>query len=189
MNRNGLLANIGFALLMSGLGCGLFYLAATWLLSWMALLAVLVVLAGCYLVWLLYCHGSRRGIAWVVLSWSAVTLLLLLLGGGALAAALAFTMVVWLTRSGLRYSQGPYRVVKALLDGGTSLAALMLSLWVAQQTHSLALTLWTYFFIQALLFLVPAAGSPGHGAQAVNRFDLARGNAELALRQLQSRHS
>lgn len=184
MKLTGFVANVMLALLLSLLGASLFMVFSIWLASWIALLAVLSVLAGGYLSWLLYSHRSRRGITLVFLGWLGVGGLLLLMGSGALLALLAYTGLLWFTRSCLRYR----KPILALVDVGISLMAVVLSIWVVQHTHSFALSCWAYFFTQSLVFFVPANRAPDfRDSQPADRFSLAHHNAELALERLQTK--
>ncbi|MBA55412.1 MAG: hypothetical protein CMK89_13235 [Pseudomonadales bacterium] len=185
MKLNGFVANVILALLLSLLGASLLMVLGMWLATWMALLVVLSVLAGCYLLWLLYSHGNRRGISLVLLGWCVVGGVVFLLSGGALLALLGYTGLLWMTRSCLRYR----KPLLALVDAAISLIAIVLSIWVAQNTHSFALACWAYFFTQSLVFFVPGymiAKCPG--AHSTDRFCQAQRNAELALARLHSNH-
>lgn len=191
MKATGFVANVMVALLLSVLGAALFAVIGTWLAAWLTLMMVFAVLAGGYLAWMLYGHRSRGGISLVLLSWLVTGALLMVLGGGTLLALLTYTGLLWITRSLLRYrkpgSQSLGKSVLALMDASISLLAVILSIWVAQHTHSFGLACWAYFFTQSLVFFLPGsvvADTPG--LHQTDRFTQARRNAELALEHLQS---
>ena len=184
MKLTGFMANVVAALVLSLLGASLFMVFSLWLASWMALLVVFSVLAGCYLLWLLYSHRSRRGVTLVLLGWLAAGGLVLLIGSSALLALLVYSSLLSLARSYLRYR----KPMLALVDMGVSLVAVVLSIWVAQLTHSFALACWAYFFTQSMVFFVPANKVVAdHKFQPADRFSQARHQAELALERLQTK--
>ena len=184
MKLTGFVANVMLALVLSLLGASLFMVFSVWLASWMALLVVFSVLAGSYLFWLLYSHRSRRGVTLVLLGWVGTGGLLLLIGSGALLALLSYSGLLWFTRSCLRYRQP----LLALVDAGISLAAVALSIWVAQHTHSFALACWAYFLTQSMVFFVPGNRAvTDRESQPADRFSQARRDAELALERLQTK--
>jgi hypothetical protein len=95
----------------------------------------------------------------------------------------------WLVRSLYRHDG----LIAAGLDAGLCLLAFAAALACASHTHSLFLSLWSLFLVQALCFAVPAARAshrnPGAVGRATSetRFDQAHRSAEAALRRLSAR--
>lgn len=175
----GAAAVVGFVLSMAG--AALVTVVGAWLGAGLALMLVLSLLAAAYLVWLQLSHRSPKGSSLVLLGWVALSGIMLGFGLSLAWALLAYVGLGWLVRCCIRY-QRPGTV---LLDAAISLVALCAGISVAWYTHSLFLALWSFFLLQALVFLVPASGSSVQQPSRIDdRFTAARCNAEAALQRI-----
>ena len=70
-------------------------------------------------------------------------------------------------------------------DAALCLLSVAVSVWIAQVTHSVFLSLWGFFFVQALSFFLPDRSVAGmRVGHANDRFSVARNHAEAALKRL-----
>lgn len=134
----------------------------------------------------LLAHGPRHsGRVVAALAWMGLAGLLLVFNPPLTLWLLLQTGFIWLLRSMQRYDNLIATLVDALLSGFALAAALA----TAQHTHSLLLSLWCYFLVQALVAFVPIR--PTRVAQVScdrqTDFDTSYRNAETALRNLSLR--
>lgn len=144
-------------------------------------------LAGVYLLYFFRAVRPRTGrvvcfVLWTALAaaswWAAPPLpLYLLLHAGA----------VWLLRSLYAYSG----IIPALMDLGLCALSVLAFGWVFARTGGVFLATWSFFLVQALWVAIPPRIEGKTAAPARDgdnqRFDLARRQADEALRQLLGR--
>lgn len=182
--RPTVLEGIGVALIGSIAGAGAFAVLSV-VLDTLGLFRLLVaVLALGYVVYLLARSGEGVGRLTVVAVWFALAIANLLLVSSPLLYVVGHLAMVWLVRA-LYYYHG---VLPALLDLGLMAAALFAGVWVGETTHSLLLSLWCFFLIQALFVLIPSSLIPARrNATSPTReadFDRAHRAAQIAVRKL-----
>jgi len=181
MKRGEFSAHVLVALGLSGGGVGVVLLAGFWLATSLALSITMLVLAALYLLWLYACHHQRSGLSLMILGWVLVSTCALLMGFKLVSMLLLLTALIWLVRSGLRYRKAWW----VLADAALCLLSVAVSVWIAQVTHSVFLSLWGFFFVQALSFFLPDRSVAGmRVGHANDRFSVARNHAEAALKRL-----
>ncbi len=190
MKRFSFAANVMAALVLSTLGV----VVSTTLQPWIGKddagrLMVLVLSLG-YLVFLLHQCRPRYGLSIVASGWVVCALALLLFNPPLLVWMLVLAGALWLLRSALRYQ----RLFRMALDGALNLFAAGCAFNVLLFTHSLWLSLWSYFLALAFTAAIPARTTSQIADQsAPDAYEQARSSAESALRRLQKnaplRHS
>lgn len=99
---------------------------------------------------------------------------------------LAFHLgLIWLVRA-LYHQPGP---LAALLDLGLNLLASIAGVWAFVHADSVFLGIWSFFLVQALFVVIPAADGrqvriDGDASTQPDRFQRAHRSAEAALRKL-----
>ncbi len=150
-----------------------------WLLN-----MVITAIGFAYVVYLLYRSREKTGRVAVVTVWLGVALLIWLFSPSMLISLFLHTGVIWLIRA-LYYHNS---VLIALLDLGLVVAGIGVSLWTLLHTHSLLLSVWVFFLIQALFTLLPesiaARKSVRSKRQPDDSFETAYQAAQSALRNL-----
>jgi hypothetical protein len=117
--------------------------------------------------------------------WLTVTALLFIFDPTLWFWLLVQVGMIWLVRC--LYLHGS--LLAALADAGLNGLALTASLSTALHTHSLFLTLWTFFLVQALYVLIPKLRVSSVQAETnAEGFDQAYRTAEAALRRLSIRN-
>ena len=148
--RPTVLEGIGVALVGSIAGAGAFAVLSM-VLDALGLFRLLVaVLALGYVVYLLARSGQRVGRLSMIAVWLALAVANLVLVSSPLLYVVVHLAMIWLVRT-LYYYHG---VLPALMDLGLMAGALATGLWVGETTHSLFLSLWCFFLIQALFVLI-----------------------------------
>jgi hypothetical protein len=135
----------------------------------------------------LLAHGPRHsGHVVAALAWLTLAGLLLIFNPPLTLWLLLPTGFIWLLRSLRRYDSLIPAGGDALLSGFALAAAIA----TAQHTHSLFLSLWSYFLVQALAAFIPVRNVATPAASGRTRdtdFDSSYRNAETALRRLSLR--
>lgn len=181
MNRNAFSVQIAVALGLSAVGALMVSVLGLWLGTSLALLCAVIVLAGCYLVWLYVGQSRRGGLSLVMLAWLLIACLALAISLSVALVLVAFTGMIWLARSSLRYRKPWLAACDALL----SVLSVGACIWVALSTHSLFLSCWSFFLIQALTFFIPEDDrNYTKNTTTSDRFSSARCNAEAALKRM-----
>ena len=142
-----------------------------------------LLIAGCTVAYLCYLlkHSDTRVGAWVtVCSWLLTTATVHYVSPSLTLFACAQLGFVWLVRT-LYHHQGFIAAMLDLLLAGAGFAA---AVWTAHETHSLFLSLWSFFLIQALFVLIPNQSQRSTASPASSVFDSAQRTAEAALRRL-----
>ncbi len=143
-------------------------------------------LAFAYLLYLLARSHHRVGRVSVIGIWLVISLAGWILIPSTLLYLVIQLCLIWLIRSLYYYSS----VLAALLDLALVGLSLMSAIWAWHNTHSLLLSLWCFFLVQALFVLIPRQlGSRKTTAKPVrdtDRFERAHRAAQVAVRKLTS---
>ncbi len=139
-----------------------------------------------YAVYLLARSRERVGRVTVLTAW------LMLAGATWFAApplplyAVVHVGMIWVIRSLYFYSSA----LSALADLGLSGLSLAAAVWAGIHSHSVFLSLWVFFLVQALFVLIPAGWRRSRNQagplDGEDRFECAHRVAETALRRLVS---
>lgn len=140
-----------------------------------------------YVVYLLKRTDERVGRVVAIAAWAIAALALWIFAPPTLLYLAVHLGLLWLVRS--LYFHGS--LLSALADLGLVALGLAASVWAATQTHSVALSVWTFFLVQALFVAIPPrVAAPEAAAHDVpeDPFQRAHRAAEAALRRMQSAH-
>lgn len=154
----------------------------------LSLRLIVLVVSAIYVLSLLYASPLRSGRMVAGLAWLALAGLLVIFNPVLSVWLVLQTAFIWLLRGLQTYDS----LIAAGLDALLCAIALAAAVATAMHTHSLFLTLWSYFLVQALQVFVPRRLQPHSSGAAVpgndfNDFDSAYRNAEMALRRLSTR--
>lgn len=179
-------ANVVAALLLSTLGVVLSTVLQPWIGHADASRVMLLLLSLGYLAFLLHQCRPRYGLSLVICSWLLCAMLLLLFNPPLLLWLAMLAGALWLLRSALRY-QHLYQVgLDALLNVFAGACACSVLLF----THSLWLSLWSYFLCLAFSAAIPARPAPHPITEPASQtYDDALASAQSALRRLQKNTS
>lgn len=138
-----------------------------------------------YILYLLRTSNERTGNITTISLWSALAV-----GTWWVAPPLTFYVLIhagsiWLVRS-LYFYAG---VFPSLIDLGLTALSLFGFVWALSRTDSVFLATWSFFLVQALFVVIPAAtGRRSRGSEVVDcaTFDRARRQANEALKALAS---
>lgn len=185
MSRPTFLEGVGVALVASIVGGGMLLLLLPLFPGALILEGIAAATGLGYLLYLLRRGRARVGKVTMVVLWAAVTFVTLAVDPPLVLHAVAQLGVVWLARA-LYLHDG---VLAALLDLGLCVASLAAAAWAAEQSNSLALTLWCLMLVQAAFVAIPTPTSAAkRGACAPHADDdaflRAHRAAESALRRL-----
>ena len=187
MKTPGFWPQVGYGLLLSATGAVLYAALGGLVGSTTLLRALVVILGAAYLALLLHGLRARIGVVVTLACWLAVTLLLFAFDPRLWAWLLAQVAMVWLVRCLYRYDS----LAAAIADAALSGLALATAIATARYTHSVFLTLWSFFLVQALFVFIPgarAAVAPNDGGiDPEDAFAHAHRTAENALRRLATR--
>lgn len=187
MNTPSFWRQVGFGLLLSVMG-GIVFAALRPLIGTDLVLRGLIVgLSAAYLALLLHDLRARIGLVVTLAGWALVTGLLVAFNPTLWVWLLVQALVVWLLRCLYRYDSLAAALTDAVLNG----FALAMAMATARYTHSLFLTLWSYFLVQAIFVFIPR-GRAGNASFAPepepdDAFGQAYRTAEDALRRLSIR--
>lgn len=173
------------AIVISGVGAVL-HTVLSKLLGNSSSLRIVILVATLGYVLALLAHGPRQsGRVLAALAWLVLAGLLLVFNPPLTVWLLLQTGFIWLLRSLQCYDSLILAGSDALLSGFALTAAIA----TAQHTHSLLLSLWSYFLVQALASFIPArvaaASAAGNSREA--DFETSYRTAETALRNLSLR--
>jgi len=174
--------NVAIALIASLLGGVLFEVLSLGLTNAESLRCVIVILGGLYTGWLMWSAKVTIGRLAILAAWSCVTLVLLIINPPVLVwLALQLTLIC-LVRCCYLYEHVWFALLDALLCG-LSLAAAWIT---ALHSHSLWLSLWSFFLLQALFIFIPTKTNQSKQTALIPeiRFDQAHRHAVQALEQL-----
>jgi hypothetical protein len=140
-----------------------------------------------YVVYLLRRNEERVGRVVATALWLVAALALWIFEPPALLYLAAHLGLVWLVRSLYFHSS----LLTALADLGLVALGFAAAVWAASETHSVALSVWTFFLVQALFIAIPARIAATAAAASdipEDRFQRAHLAAEAALRRMHSAH-
>lgn len=181
MNPVGFAAAALSGFVISLVGSGFFALGFSTLL--------IPLLAALYLLWLLISHRQHRGASLVFVGWVILAAAIYGLGLNLMTSIFSCVLLAWIVRSVMRYR----RLHGIAADAALSVAAIGVALSVAGYSHSVFLSIWSYFLVQALVFLMPEQKQrngkrSNHDNSSMERFEKARASAQAALQQINSVH-
>lgn len=142
--------------------------------------------AGLYIVYLLSRSTEKSGRLAVPTLWVLGTITAWYCAPTLIVFLLAQTGMVWLVRS-LYFHSG---IVAALLDLGVCGAGVLAAVAAAHSSHSVFLSVWSFFLVQALFTTIPAVlkpDSPDPAITADERFHRALATAQTAVRRVHTR--
>jgi len=151
---------------------------ATLLLQWL-----IAACAGLYIVYLLSRSNEKSGRLAVPALWALGTIVIWHTVPGLTLFLLAHVGMVWLVRS-LYFHAG---ILSALLDLALCAAAVLAAVAAARSSHSVFLSVWSFFLVQALFVAIPTVVSskaPVPATDSNDQFHRALATAEAALRRL-----
>lgn len=184
MNAPGFWRQVGLGLLLSVVGGVLYTALRPFLGSELVLRGLLVGLGTGYLGWLMHALRARIGVVVTLASWLLITAVLFAFNPSLWVWLLVQALLIWLLRCLYRYDS----LASAIADAALSGFALTTALATASYTHSLFLTLWSWFLIQALFVFIPASrtttASAASATEPDDAFGQAHRTAEAALRRL-----
>jgi hypothetical protein len=188
MNSIGFWRHAGVGLLLSAVSAVLYHVLAPALGGGTMLRGLLAGLGGCSVILLLRSLRPRHGATVTLSGWAMLTVLLVSFNPALWLWLLSQAVTIWLVRCLYRYD----RLLTVVADAALSSFAIALALAVADHTHSLFLSLWSWFLLQSLVVFIPSAPA-AHAAHASragfnDAFEQAHRTAESALRRLAQRH-
>jgi len=140
-----LVATIAFTVLSS-------FFPTRWLLQ--------VMIAGVsfsYICYLLVRSQEKTGRLTVIAVWGVVTVLTWLFSPSTIIMLFVHVGLVWLVRALYYYTS----LIMAMIDLGLTLFGIAAAIWTLMYTHSLFLSVWCFFLIQALFVVLPTDLSSG----------------------------
>ncbi len=143
--------------------------------------------AGGYVFYLLQRSDERVGRLAVPALWLVAASVIWALAPGVPGFVLAHISMLWLVRS-LYFHAG---ITAAVLDLGLCGAGFLAALAAAASSHSVFLSIWTFFLVQALFVAIPTVvrtDSRDLATRADERFQRALATAEAAARRVYSAH-
>lgn len=187
MKRPGFWHEVGVALVL-GIAGSLAWSALCWILN--PATALRWVIAGLGIVYaVLQVRGldARVGRLLVIAAWLALNMALLVFNPPLLEWLLAQAAAIWLLRCWACHGS----LFTAMADGVLGLFAVAAGVVVIHTTHSLFLSLWSFFLIQALFVFIPDSLRSAPRTSVPDnddRFARAQRSAEAALQRLANRH-
>lgn len=181
---------VGLALFISILGAAGFF-SLTLLFDGAGVFRLLLAaLCFIYVLYLLARSRERIGRITVICAWMFVTGLSWLFVPSVLLYIVIHLGMIWLIRSLYFYSS----VLSSLADLGLTGISLAVSIWAWSMSHSLFLSFWCFFLVQALFTLIPkqikkSQNKPTISIDTDDQFEHAHRAAEVALRKLMTTHS
>ena len=161
------------------------FLPTRWLLQ-----GVIATVSFTYIFYLLIRSQEKVGRVTVIMLWGVVSVLAWLLAPSTIIVLFVHVGMIWLVRALYYYTS----LIVALLDLGLTLFAMAAAIWTLSYTHSLFLSVWCFFLIQAVFVMLPADLKAGMnkskqrptGQQPVESdvFEQAYQSAQTALRQI-----
>jgi len=189
MKQATFLEGVGVALIASIAGAAGFSVLAGVYYSGSVLMFIITVLCFAYVMYLLARSRERVGRITVIVVWTAVMVMSWLLAPSTLIYLVIQLGMIWLIRSLYYYSS----VLASLADLGLSSLSLVVALWAWSSTHSLLMSFWCFFLVQALFVFIPRKLAKSGDKVTDSRltedpFDRAHRVAEVAVRKLTVTH-
>jgi hypothetical protein len=183
MNAAGFWRGTLAALVLSAGGALAFTALAPLTGSGLGLKLVSLALSAAYLSWLLGRHEARAGRVASLTAWCLTAALLLAVDPALWTWVFVQAGLTWLLRCLYVHDSLP----GALMDAGLNGLALAAAIATAAHTHSLFLSLWCFFLLQALYVLIPGARARRGTTGDRHAFEHAERAAESALHRLATR--
>ncbi|WP_020407819.1 hypothetical protein [Hahella ganghwensis] len=191
MNTLNFWRGAGVALILSLLGATAFSVFSPLFGTAISARVIIESLSLIYLLVLLYQTSARSGRLLSLASWLLMSALLFLFNPTILIWLTAQVGLIWLIRCLYRYGNLWTAATDAILNG----LALMLSLATAMHTHSVFLSLWCFFLMQALYVYIPGKCSQrcqltdttANTQAGSDNFERAYRTAEAAFKRLSAR--
>ncbi len=183
------LEGVAVALAASLLGAASFAVLSALLPAALVLRVEIALIGLGYVIYLLRRSRERIGRITSLGVWALAAIAIWLGAPSLTTYIVGHVGLVWIVRSLYHYSS----VLAALTDLGLGALGLIAALWAATVSHSVFLSLWCFFLVQALFAAIPKrlprkpAGerrTPDHE----DRFQRAHRTAEAALRKLTTSH-
>ena len=180
----------GLALIVSIIGAVGFF-SLTSLFGSAGVIRLLI--AGLFLIYVVYLLSRSRervGRVTVISAWLLVAGLSWLFVSSFLLYVVIHLGMIWLIRSLYFYSS----VLSSLADLALTGFSLAAATWAWSMSHSMFLSIWCFFLVQALFTLIPRQIKKYQNRSTVNidtddPFECAHRAAEVALRKLTTTHS
>ncbi|MFT5503641.1 MAG: hypothetical protein ACI845_001753 [Gammaproteobacteria bacterium] len=150
MRSPGLLSGVGFALAACVITAFLVF-GLLLILPVLAPQLTVAIIAGCYLIYLLRYSATRHGYLTLFCAYGIITFGALLSNIPFYEFVLIEAGLIWIVRS--LYLRT--RVLHALIDLIIIICGLSVAGWALVQTRSLAVAVWCFYLVQALLFALP----------------------------------
>ncbi|MDJ0652923.1 MAG: hypothetical protein QNJ40_02135 [Xanthomonadales bacterium] len=181
MKRPGMWEGVGLALVMATAASVIHWSLGMLWTEALAVRVLITLLTGAYAIYLLVRSSNPAG-RWVAACAVALSITVLWLIRPADGLFLAgHLLTLWLLRSAF-FQSG---LITAALDLALWLAGTATAAWAAAQSHSLFLTFWCFFLVQAPFARI-RIGPSAPGPAADFSFDQAAHAADQALRKLSS---
>jgi hypothetical protein len=140
-----------------------------------------------YVIYLLYNSAEKTGRLTVPLLWIISAVCIALFVPGLLPVCIAHLGLVWLVRA-VYFHSG---LLPAVLDLGLCAVSLTAAIAAAKQSHSVFLSVWTFYLLQALFVAIPSARQASAGrrmSRGDDHFEHAHRRADEELRRLHRNH-
>lgn len=169
-----------FALGAAALGAGIYWAIQTLFSAGTSSYLVLALLASCYALYLVKRSKRNTGKLLSGTAFLACTALAFLFPLSLMVFIGILLLPVWILRSFYHRR----RVLDSVMDLGLLAIGVFGAVVAAVATHSVFVTLWTFFIVQALHVFIPAFGVREKLKETpVDHFNSAFADAETALRQ------
>ena len=176
---SGVIAAAALGVLATVLGTGLLALVAPGTVLRMTI--ALVALA--YVIYLLAESASRSGRVTTLAAWVVMAVSCWMLALPLPIYVLVHALAAWLVRVLNFYRSA----LTALADLGLVAVGFAAAIWAYSRTGSVFLATWTLFLTQAAFIVIPPMIGRGNKPGAEDRFEVARRQADAALRTIASR--
>lgn len=174
---------VGMALVLSFFGSAIFASLASVMATGMLIKLLIALLGLAYIGFLLAHSRERVGRPTAIAFWLSGSLLAWYFAPTLFTYTLVHLGMLWLLRSLYFYTSA----MAAMLDLGLTSLAIYAALWASQSTHSVFLSVWCFFLVQAVFPAIPnslrSAPSKQHSDEN-QKFSRALRSAEAALRRI-----
>ena len=179
---------VAVALIASAAGAALLSVLGPVLGAGMMLRLLIAAIGFAYVIYLLRRSRERVGRVTVLVLWLIAAAVVWFLWPPILVYVVVHIGMIWLVRSLYFYSS----VLPALADLGLNGLSLIAAIWAGMHTHSVFLSLWCFFLLQALFVAIPntlrrKSKSDLHNTMD-DRFECAHRAAQTAVQKLSSMH-
>ena len=187
MNRPGFIEGVIVAIIFSLIVATVFTVMSAFFPTRWLLQAMITGSSFMYVLYLLYRSEEKRGRVAVASLWLVYALSVWVFAPSTLIILFAHVGAIWLVRT-LFYHNS---LLIASFDFGLITLSVFVSIWTLMHTHSLLLTTWVFFLLQAVFSILPEQ-IQARAAQAScvkdDEFERAYAVAEAAVRQLSKQH-